>query len=100
VQHHLVAAVTATPEPPSDAARSAPGGLTPREVEVLGLIAAGLSNQEIARRLVVSEATVKSHINHLLSKIDARDRAHAVTYAYQHGLLSPDGDPPAGGRSS
>ena len=63
-----------------------PNDLTPREAEVLSLIARGLSNREIATELFVSEATVKTHINHLFSKIDARDRAQAVHYAYTHGL--------------
>ena len=64
-------------------------GLTPRENEVLALIAEGLSNREIARRLFVSEATVKTHINNLFAKAHLRDRAHAVSYAYTHGLITP-----------
>ena len=69
-----------------------PDGLTPREAEVLTLIAAGLSNAQISRTLVVSDATVKTHVNHILAKTGARDRAQAVRYAYRHGLTQPTGD--------
>ena len=65
-----------------------PDDLTPREAEVLRLIAAGRSNGEIAAELFVSAATVKTHVNHVFAKIGARDRAQAVHYAYSHGLVT------------
>jgi DNA-binding NarL/FixJ family response regulator len=71
---------------PASTPAGLPDELTPREAEVLSLIANGLSNGEIASTLVVSEATVKTHINHVFAKIGARDRAQAVHYAYTHGL--------------
>jgi DNA-binding NarL/FixJ family response regulator len=91
VQHHVVAALSAPgAEPSGDGAPCGlPDGLTPREAEVLALIAGGLTNTEIADRLVVSAATVKSHVNHIFAKAGVRDRARAVVYAYEHGLAEP-----------
>lgn len=88
VQARLVQAATRTVAPQKEPAPDSPHHLTPRELEILALIAAGLSNQEIARRAFISEATVKTHINNLFAKAQIRDRAHAVHYAYSHGLVA------------
>ncbi|GGQ95325.1 hypothetical protein Saso_65580 [Streptomyces asoensis] len=88
VQRRLLERLSA-PEPVPAESAVVPDGLTTREAEVLVLIAEGLSNQEIARTLSVSTATVKTHINNLFAKTGLKDRAQAVRYAYAKGLVRP-----------
>ncbi|MHB8618009.1 MAG: response regulator [Chloroflexota bacterium] len=77
-----------TPGPPRPAAPTV-GGLTERETQVLQLIGQGLSDRDIAEALVISEATVKTHINHIFSKLEIEDRGQAVGYAFRSGLVKP-----------
>ena len=73
--------------PPSELAE-----LTPREREVLVMLARGLTNAEIAEQLVVSDATIKTHVARILMKLRLRDRVQAVVYAYEHGVVQPTGE--------
>lgn len=81
----------ATRRGPTHAPASAIGDLTAREVEVLRLIAGGLSNSEIAQSLKIGEATVKTHVARVLMKLELRDRVQAVIFAYESGLLTGSG---------
>jgi len=92
VQRRLLSAATRTPAASAVTPSGDPGGvddLTPREADVLRLIAAGQSNREIARTLYVSEATVKTHVNRIFAKTGSRDRVQAMRYAYTHGYATP-----------
>jgi DNA-binding NarL/FixJ family response regulator len=81
----------AVPSPVPD--RGALASLSPRELEVLRLLARGLSNPELAAQLVLSEATVKTHVARILAKLQLRDRVQAVVLAYETGLVTPAGQP-------
>jgi len=84
-----VAPMLSAPSPANDAHSLAVASLTAREHEVFVLIATGLSNPEIAAQLFVSEATVKTHVGHILAKLNARDRVQVVVIAYETGIVSP-----------
>jgi DNA-binding NarL/FixJ family response regulator len=81
-----------TRRPPPTGHPAALAELTPRELEVLRLLARGLSNADIARELVVGDATVKTHVARIFSKLDLHDRAQAVVLAYESGLVEPGSD--------
>ncbi len=100
VQRRLVELATGTASPPASPSSSSPepsdpadddtgSGLTRREIDVVRLVAEGLSNQQVARRLVVSEATVKTHLNHVLSKLDVDGRPGLVAWAWRNGYAPP-----------
>ncbi|WP_146361731.1 response regulator [Arthrobacter yangruifuii] len=84
-----VAPLLRTAGSPGSPHAAAVASLTPREHEVFTLIAQGLSNPEIAAKLYLSEATVKTHVGHILAKLEARDRVHAVVIAYETGIVAP-----------
>jgi DNA-binding NarL/FixJ family response regulator len=91
VTRRVIDAFVRRPSPPPRAGASLLDSLTPREIEVLGLLARGLSNLDIATRLFVSEGTTKTHVSNVLTKLGLRDRVQAVIFAYEHGVVVPGG---------
>ncbi|MFC8350776.1 response regulator [Streptomyces sp. NPDC057280] len=95
VQRRLVELVTrqqdaaSPPVPRADREPAASAGLTRREIDVLRLVAEGLNNRQVARDLVISEATVKTHLNHLLAKLALEDRGALIAWAWRNGMTGP-----------
>lgn len=93
ITRRLIERFTATTNPDHHASERGPfSRLSPRELQVLQLVARGESNADIGRQLYVTEATVKTYMARLLTKLSARDRLHAVVLAYDHGVLTPGTD--------
>jgi DNA-binding NarL/FixJ family response regulator len=95
VTRRLISEFASRPDPAGPPPRSL-AALTPRETEMLRLVAKGLSNAEIAARLVVTDETVKTHVSHVLNRLGLRDRTQAVVTAYESGLVVPRGRRPPG----
>ncbi|MDQ3632163.1 MAG: response regulator transcription factor [Actinomycetota bacterium] len=93
ITRRLIEQFTRAARPEPDGVPAALAELSPRELEVLRLVARGLSNAEIAAELVLGESTVKTHVAHLLSKLGLRDRVQAVVLAYETGLVAPELSP-------
>jgi DNA-binding NarL/FixJ family response regulator len=97
VQQRLIELVVADQAAPGPGAPAAPSadveGLTRREADVVRLVAQGLNNRQVAKEMFVSEATVKTHLNHILAKLAMQDRAALIAWAWRHGLASSAGNP-------
>ncbi len=94
ITQRLIESFCRRPSPTAPGSLRVAHALTPREVDILQLIARGLSNAEIAHRIFLSESTVKTHVGRVLHKIQARDRVQAVVFAYETGLVQPGGTQP------
>ena len=90
ITRRLIADIARASRPAGDGVPPALEELTSREIEVLRLVAQGLSNAEIASELVLGENTIKTHVGRLLAKLELRDRVQAVVLAYETGLVTPD----------